>query len=68
MNKFKLSLPENSFGYPCNICANRERPVTECRYCDGYGGALTFPVDQADLRALMEAPRAESASAREGEG
>jgi hypothetical protein len=55
MNKFKLDLPENGFGFPCNICANRIAPVDACKDCTGYGGAIDFPVDRSDLRGLMEA-------------
>jgi hypothetical protein len=56
-NKFKLDLPENSFGFPCNICANRNQPVDKCRDCAGYGGTCDFPIDKGDLRSIMEAPK-----------
>jgi len=54
INKFKLDLPENGFGFPCNICWNRGEPVENCRDCAGYGNAVDFPADKADIRALME--------------
>lgn len=54
-NKFKLQLPENGFGFPCNICAHCSLPVENCKDCIGYGGAVDFPIDEADIRARMEA-------------
>ena len=53
-NKFKLSLPENGFGFPCNICANRNKPVSDCKDCAGYGGAIDFPSDESGIRNLLE--------------
>ena len=54
VNLFKLDLPENGFGFPCNICANRNLPAAMCHECAGYGGAIDFPADQSDIRALLE--------------
>lgn len=51
-NKFVLSLPENGFGFPCNICRNNQAPVEECRDCVGYSGP--FVVDKSDIAHLME--------------
>jgi hypothetical protein len=53
MNKFKLQLPENGFGYPCNICANRDLPVSKCKGCSGYDG-VDFPIDQAVRQQTIE--------------
>jgi hypothetical protein len=59
MNKFNLDLPENGFGYPCNICANRSKPVAYCCDCSGYFSIVDFPMDKAELASKLEAPSAE---------
>ena len=51
-NKFKLRVPENGFGYPCNLCANNTQPVSSCRDCIGYEGP--FSIELSDLSYLME--------------
>lgn len=53
INKLKLRVPENGYGYPCNLCENNTKPVSYCRDCAGYNGP--FVVELSDLRALMEA-------------
>ncbi len=55
-NMFKLSLPENGFGFPCNICAGRNEPAESCRNCTGYSGS--FDIEISDIRKLMETTRA----------
>ena len=52
INKFILSLPENGFGFPCNICAHRDGVVSYCKDCTGYSGP--FDADMSDIRYLME--------------
>jgi len=39
--KFKLKLPGNGFGFPCNICSNNNQNVNDCKTCPGYSGAVT---------------------------
>ena len=58
INKFKLDLPENGFGYPCNICGNRIEPVAHCRDCVGYSSLVDFPLDKTELAATLEASHA----------
>jgi hypothetical protein len=59
INRFELELPENGFGFPCNICKHRVDDVAKCRECVGYSGP--FVCDKVDIKRLMETKPAEPA-------
>lgn len=50
-NQFKLELPDNGFGFPCNICVYRNNDPDSCKDCYGYN--KSFGVDESDLRDLL---------------
>lgn len=54
-NLFKLSLPDNGFGYPCTICSNNIQPPEKCKECVGYTGSFdNLKLSYGELKSLME--------------